>query len=95
MIMIGVIIVTIFMGALLIFSIYIGDNSTNDFYKGWWIGFLMMTLIVLDVNLLSNIIGKPTPSALDVYRGNTELEITSINGTAIDTIVVFKKENKF
>ena len=55
----------------------------------------MMTLIVLDVNLLSNIIGKPTPSALDVYRGNTELEITSVKGTAIDTIVVFKKENKF
>lgn len=65
------------------------------FYKGWWIGFLMMALIVLDVNLLSNIIGKPTPSALDVYRENTELEITSVNGTVIDTIVVFKKENKF
>ena len=79
------------MGALLIFSIYIGDNSTNDFYKGWWIGFLMMTLIVLDVNLLSNIIGKPTPSALDVYRGNTELEITSINGISTDTVDIFKK----
>ena len=89
--MIGVIIVTIFMGALLIFSIYMGDNSTNDFYKGWWIGFLMMTLIVLDVNLLSNIIGKPTPSALDVYRGSTELEITSINGISTDTVVIFKK----
>ena len=91
MIMIGVIIVTIFMGALLIFSIYMGDNSTNDFYKGWWIGFLMMALIVLDVNLLSNIIGKPTPSALDVYRGSTELEITSINGISTDTVVIFKK----
>ena len=91
MIIIGVVIVTIFMGALLIFSIYIGDNSTNDFYKGWWIGFLMMTLIVLDVNLLSNIIGKPTPSALDVYRGSTELEITSINGISTDTVVIFKK----
>ena len=91
MIIIGVVLVTIFMGALLIFSIYIGENSTNDFYKGWWIGFLMMTLIVLDVNLLSNIIGKPTPSALDVYRGNTELEITSINGISTDTVVIFKK----
>lgn len=91
MIIVGVIIVTIFMGALLIFSIYMGDNSTNDFYKGWWIGFLMMTLIVLDVNLLSNIIGKPTPSALDVYRGNTELEITLVNGIPTDTAVIFKK----
>ena len=51
----------------------------------------MMTLIVLDVNLLSNIIGKPTPSALDVYRGSTELEITSINGISTDTVVIFKK----
>ena len=94
MIIIGVVIVTIFMGALLIFSIYIGDNSTNDFYKGWWIGFLMMTLIVLDVNLLSNIIGKPTPSALDVYRGNTELEITSVNGVPTDSVVVYKDRIK-
>jgi hypothetical protein len=39
----------------------------------------------------TNIIGEPTPSALDVYRGNTELEITSVNGTPIDTVVVFKK----
>ena len=38
---------------------------------------------------------KPTPSALDVYRGNTELEITSINGTPIDTVVVFKKKNNY
>ena len=35
---------------------------------------------------------KQTPSAIDVYRGNTELEITSVNGTPIDTVVVFKKE---
>ena len=26
-----------------------------------------------------------------VYRGNTELEITSVNGTPIDTVVIFKK----
>ena len=31
-------------------------------------------------------------SALDVYRRNTELEITSVNGTSIDTVVVFKKD---
>lgn len=31
------------------------------------------------------------PTALDVYRGNTELEITSVNGVPTDTVVVFKK----
>ena len=33
-----------------------------------------------------------TPSALDVYRGNTELEITSVNGVPTDTVVVFKNK---
>ena len=32
---------------------------------------------------------KPTP--LDVYRGNTELKITSVNGVPTDTVVVFKQ----
>ena len=36
---------------------------------------------------------KPVPSALDVYRGNTELEITFVNETPIDTVVVFKRGN--
>ena len=31
------------------------------------------------------------PTALDVYRGKTELEITSVNGVPKDTVVVFKK----
>lgn len=32
------------------------------------------------------------PSALDVYRGNTELKITSVNGVPTDTVVVFKNK---
>lgn len=35
---------------------------------------------------------KPIPTALDVYRGNTELEITSVNGVPTDTVVVFKNK---
>lgn len=35
---------------------------------------------------------KPTPSTLDVYRGNTELEITSANGIPTDTVVIFKRK---
>lgn len=31
------------------------------------------------------------PTALDVYRGNTELEITSVNGVPTDTTVIFKR----
>ena len=31
------------------------------------------------------------PSALDVYRRNTTLEIKTVNGIPKDTVVVFKK----
>lgn len=31
-----------------------------------------------------------TPTAIDVYRGKTELEITSVNGVPRDTVVVWK-----
>lgn len=37
-------------------------------------------------------ISEPTPTALDVYRGNTELKITSVNGVPTDTVVVFKNK---
>ena len=30
------------------------------------------------------------PSALDVYKGKTELKITSVNGIPTDTIAVYK-----
>lgn len=33
---------------------------------------------------------EDTPKALDVYRGNTVLEITSVNGVPKDTVVIFK-----
>ena len=47
-------------------------------------------VIVIETCLVFIIIENPTPSAIDVYRGNTELEITSVNGTPIDSVVVFK-----
>ena len=33
-----------------------------------------------------------SPTALDVYRGNTELKITSVNGVTTDTVVIFKNK---
>jgi len=35
---------------------------------------------------------EDTPKALDVYRGNTVLEITSVNGVPKDTTVIFKSK---
>lgn len=44
-------------------------------------------VLIIRINTL-----KVTPTALDVYRGNTELEITSVNGVPTDTVVVFKNK---
>ena len=89
---IGAVIVGILICILIILSFRISNNSTEDFDIGVIIGYFMTILVLIEVYLLSNIIGKPIPSAFDVYRGNTELEITSVNGVPTDTVVVFKKE---
>lgn len=89
--MIGVIIIVgILICGFVILTAFVGRNSSCDFDTGVIMGGTIATLITIEVYLLSNIIGKPTPSAIDVYRGNTELEITSVNGTPIDSVVVFK-----
>ena len=89
---IGAVIVGILVCILIILSFHISNNSTEDYDIGIIIGGIIATLMVIEVYLLADIIGEPKPSALDVYRGNTELEITSVNGTPIDTIVIFKEK---
>ena len=89
---IGAIIVGILICVLVILSFHISNNSTEDFDIGVIIGCFMTILVIIEVYLLSNIIGKPTPSALEVYRGNTELEITSVNGVPTDSVVVCKEK---
>ena len=89
---IGAIIVGILICILIILSFHISNNSTEDFDIGFIIGCIMTILMVIEIYFLSNIIGKPKPSAIDVYRGNTELEITSVNGVPTDTVVVFREK---
>lgn len=90
---IGAIIVGVLILVLIILIGYIRDRWGGSFEDGLFISSLLIILIIIEVCLLNNIKEKTTPSALDVYRGNTELEITSVNGTPIDTVVVFKNKN--
>ena len=89
---IGAIIVGVLIFALIILCTYISERCDESFDAGVFIGAVIMILIVIEICLVEIIKEKPTPSALDVYRGNTELEITSINGTPIDSVVVFKEK---
>ena len=90
--MTGVIIIGILICISVILTALVGRNSSCDFDTGVIMGGGVAILMVIESILLADIIGKPKPSALDVYRGNTELEITSVNGVPTDTVVVFKKE---
>lgn len=86
---IGAIIIGIFILALIL---YIGKRCDDNFDVGVFLGMMLAVLIIAETALVTDIIYGPRPSAIDVYRGNTELEITSVNGTPIDTVVVFKKD---
>ena len=86
------IIIGILICVSVILTAFEGRNSSCDFNIGVPMGIAIGTLMTIEFCLLDDIMGKPKPSALDVYRGNTELEITSVNGTPIDSVVVFKEK---
>ena len=50
---------------------------------------LLGTVFGLAVMILALLV-KNKPTAMDVYRGNTTLEITYKDSVAVDSIVVFK-----
>ena len=86
----------IILGVLICVSVIltalVGRNSSCDFDNGVIMGGIIAILMTIEVYLLADIIGEPKPSAIDVYRGNTELEITSVNGVPTDTVVVFREK---
>lgn len=55
-------------------------------------GMFSCMLFYTAIAILNAHIIEPKPTALDVYRGNTELKVTSVNGIPTDTVVVFKNK---
>ena len=51
-------------------------------------GWAKVTMVLLLVSLIES--KQPKPSAIDVYRGKTTLEITYRDSVAIDSTVVYK-----
>lgn len=75
--------------ALMNYGVLKNKESTKyDVYICSFITTVAILLII--VVFISELAPKPT--ALDVYRGNTELKITSVNGVPTDTVVVFKNK---
>ena len=62
--------------------------------KGLIIG---LVIFMIAVGLTWMIYGSPIedkPTAMDVYQGKTNLEITYKDNIAIDSVVVFKEEHQ-
>ena len=76
---------------LIFMANYISDSKKGYFDIGVFLGLVISTFMVIEVGIIIEILEEPIPTALDVYRGNTELKITSVNGIPTDTTVVFKK----
>jgi hypothetical protein len=70
-------------------------NKENDsklkYFKGFVVGLLVGTAIVM-ASVFITMFTSPIPTAIDVYRGKTDLEITYRNGEIVDSTVVFKNE---
>ena len=77
----------VFVISLFIF-IMINGEKLNKISNSFLLTPFLLTLGII----VSLIIHSKTPQAIDVYRGNTTLEITYKDGVAIDSTVVWKKK---
>lgn len=84
MIWLGMIGAIISVGVMVFFAWL--DNDSVEYLM--WGGICLMGLFASLYVIVESI--APSPTALDVYRGKTTLEITYRDSIAIDTTVVYK-----
>lgn len=82
-------------GMVMVLMVYIGtiisENNKSNFDGGVFFGIVLSVLFVIEVSLVSSVIKKPTPTAMDVYQGKTTIEYKVVDGEKTDSVVVFKK----
>ncbi len=67
-------------------GIYSNVNPTPTLFVS--IGFMLLLSGIIKLS------DENKPSAMDVYKGKTTLEITYKDGVAVDSVVVFKDKEK-
>lgn len=72
------------------FVLLILSWTCKDYDYNGLVGMIGIILILIAIVISHAHIKGPKPTAIDVYRGNTELIIISVNGVPTDTVVVFK-----
>lgn len=92
-------IILLFIGAILVFGTFMVSTVDNPFKRGnqYIILFIISLLLLIIGNTIYQLSKKPVKgiTPLDVYRGNTELQVNYkvINNDTIvtDSIVVWKQ----
>lgn len=79
--------IIILVSAILLFVLMLLVTDENAVFV--WLGSLSLTVAVLMLQHILEI-KRPIPTALDVYRGKTTLEITYRDSVAVDSVVVYK-----
>lgn len=83
-------------GIMMVMMVFIGTVISHEeklgFDGGVFFGIVFSVLFVIEVSLVSTLIKKPTPTAMDVYQGKTTLEYKMVDGEKTDSVVVFKKQ---
>ena len=75
----------------LIVGIYLTFVSDDESKTGYGIPLSATSVLWLMAASIISVDNIKQPTALDVYRGRTTLEITYKDSVAIDSVVVFKK----
>ena len=78
--------------SLIMVFIGIMFNTCSDLIGGTTYGIATLTVCIITfISAVFTTIESRNPTAIDVYRGKTTLEITYKDGVAIDSTVMFKQ----
>lgn len=79
---------------LIVLINFISHSGHGDMDTGVFLEMLLSVCVMIEVSIVSDIIGEPKPTPMDVYQGKTTLEYTIRDNVKIDSVVVWKEEVK-
>ena len=81
--------ITLVLGILTKWAI---EHRSGNMSYGVFMGTIITLLVTLEVCIVSDIIAKPEPKAMDVYQCKTTLEYKVVDSVKVDSIVIFKNK---
>lgn len=89
---IGAIIVGLITLVLGILTQWAIKHRSGNMSYGVFMGIIITLFCVLEVCIVSDIITKPEPKAMDVYQGKTTIEYKVVDNVKVDSVVIFKND---